>query len=179
MCGMRALDEFELILVECALKIMTLIQNEHVRSRPMLRTVVEAKECYHHRLEENLGACLLQGEEGTNCRSRFFFSSPLEAGHLPLNEYSEVVLVSHSDDFKLRCSALLQQVGGGGMAVSTALLTQAQIPSPRWSPLFPAFPSLPFLTPVEIALSPSGCQGALREHVSRELKEAACSDAQH
>lgn len=95
MCGMRALDEFELILVECALKIMTLIQNEHVRSRPMLRTGGRSQGMLSSQARrEPLGPASCSEKKGQNCRSRFFFFfSPLEVvGHLPLNEYSEVVL---------------------------------------------------------------------------------------
>lgn len=49
--------------------------------------------------------------------------------------------------------------------MSTALLTQAQIPSPGWGPWLSlpvgtlALPSLPFLTPAEIALSPQDARG--------------------
>lgn len=93
MCGMRALDEFELILVECALKIMTLIQNEHVRSRPMLRTGGRSQGVLSSQARRELLGPASCSEKGQNCRSRCFFFPPLEVvGHLPLNEYSEVVL---------------------------------------------------------------------------------------
>ena len=75
MCCTRALDEFELILVECALKIMTLIQDEHVRSRPMLRTGVRSQGVLSSQARrEPLGPASCSDKE-QNCRSRclFFF----------------------------------------------------------------------------------------------------------
>lgn len=97
MCCMRALDEFELILVECALKIMILILNKHVRFRPMLRTGVRSQGVLSSQARrEPLGPASCSDKKEQNCRSRCLFFSPLEiVGHLPLNEftiYSEVVL---------------------------------------------------------------------------------------
>lgn len=108
-CCTRVLDEFELIVVECALKIMTLIQNEHVRSRPMLRTGVRSQGVLSSQARrEPLGPASCSGKKEQNCRSRCLFFALEIVGHLPQNEftiYSEVVLnlTSHSDDFKLRC----------------------------------------------------------------------------
>ena len=120
MCCTRALDEFELILVECALKIMTLIQDEHVRSRPMLRTGVRSQGVLPSQARrEPLGPASCSDKE-RNCRSRclFFFFALEIVGNLPQNEftiYSEVVLnlTSHSDDFKLRCLCFPYSKCGG------------------------------------------------------------------